>query len=197
MVLCNGIMEKKLAGGQFKRTGALNQPPPIVLHALQSLMAYDDTDGIDIPGALTIMAKNKPHMMGKYEYQGAKNDKLFKPDYHHEGEDTCEDCRSESLIHRPQREFPIPKVHYGNIASGNEVMKDGQTRDLIAKQEGVICFEMEAAGLMNDFPCLVIRGICDYADSHKNDIWQPYAAATAAAFAHIFLGFMTIQPPCR
>ncbi|KAL3444390.1 hypothetical protein BJX65DRAFT_310973 [Aspergillus insuetus] len=42
---------------------------------------------------------------------------------------------------------------------------------------------MEAAGLMNTYPCLVIRGICDYADSHKNKAWQGYAAATAAAFA--------------
>lgn len=46
-----------------------------------------------------------------------------------------------------------------------------------------MCFEMEAAGLMNNFPCLVIRGICDYADSHKNKKWQIYAAATAAACA--------------
>lgn len=36
---------------------------------------------------------------------------------------------------------------------------------------------------MDSFPCLVIRGICDYADSHKNKMWQPYAAATAAAYA--------------
>jgi nucleoside phosphorylase len=48
---------------------------------------------------------------------------------------------------------------------------------------GMLCFEMEAAGLMNSFPCLVIRGICDYADSHKNKRWQPYAAATAAVCA--------------
>jgi nucleoside phosphorylase len=47
----------------------------------------------------------------------------------------------------------------------------------------VLCFEMEAAGLMNSFPCLVIRGICDYADSHKNKQWQPHAAGTAAAYA--------------
>jgi hypothetical protein len=42
---------------------------------------------------------------------------------------------------------------------------------------------MEAAGLTNEFPCIVIRGICDYADTHKNDVWQKYAAITAAAFA--------------
>ena len=63
-------------------------------------------------------------------------------------------------------------------------MKHGATRDKVSKDlDGALCFEMEAAGLMNHFPCLVIRGICDYADSHKNKQWQGYAAATAAAFA--------------
>ncbi|KAF3919987.1 Nephrocystin-3 [Arthrobotrys entomopaga] len=42
---------------------------------------------------------------------------------------------------------------------------------------------METAGLMDHFPCLAIRGICDYSDSHKNKRWQPYAALTAAAYA--------------
>ena len=63
-------------------------------------------------------------------------------------------------------------------------MKDGVIRDQLSGElGGIFCFEMEAAGLMNSFPCLVIRGICDYADSHKNKRWQPYAAATAAACA--------------
>lgn len=56
--------------------------------------------------------------------------------------------------------------------------------------EECICFEMEAAGLMNHFPCLVIRGICDYADSHKNDRWQRYASATAAAYGKELLGYV-------
>lgn len=75
-------------------------------------------------------------------------------------------------------------VHYGTIASGNQVIKTAVERDrLSAELGGVFCFEMEAAGLMNSFPCLVIRGICDYADSHKNKQWQMYAAGTAAAYA--------------
>jgi nucleoside phosphorylase len=75
-------------------------------------------------------------------------------------------------------------VHYGTIASGNQVIRDGLQRDRLSSELGnILCFEMEAAGLMNSFPCLVIRGICDYADSHKNKKWQPYAAATAAAYA--------------
>lgn len=39
---------------------------------------------------------------------------------------------------------------------------------------------IEAAGLMDNFPCLVIRGRCDYADAQKNKDWQPYAAAACA-----------------
>lgn len=62
-------------------------------------------------------------------------------------------------------------------------MKDAQRRDDIEQEHNILCFEMEAAGLMNQFPCLVIRGICDYCDSHKNKAWQPYAAAVAAAWA--------------
>jgi nucleoside phosphorylase len=61
-------------------------------------------------------------------------------------------------------------------------MRHAVTRDAIRKKHGILCFEMEAAGLMNDFPCLVVRGICDYSDTHKHKIWQRYAAATAAAY---------------
>lgn len=57
---------------------------------------------------------------------------------------------------------------------------------------GLLCVEMEAAGLMDAFPCLVIREICDYADSHKNKKWQLYAAATAAAYMKELL---SVIPP--
>ena len=70
-------------------------------------------------------------------------------------------------------------------------MRHGITRERIRKKYGVFCFEMEAAGLMNDFPCLVIRGICDYSDTHKHKIWQRYAAATAAAYAKELLGVVS------
>lgn len=66
-------------------------------------------------------------------------------------------------------------------------MKDASVRDRLAVDNDVLCFEMEAAGLMNHFPCLVIRGVCDYADSHKNKIWQGYAAMVAVAYARDLL----------
>ena len=129
-------------------------------------------------------------MAETFRYQGAEQDQLFEAAYDHEGDETCDKCDINKVVARLARKDSAPKIHYGNIASGNEVMKHGVTRDKIAQDEGVICFEMEAAGLMDHFPCLVIRGICDYADSHKNNIWQLYAAAAAAALAREFLSFV-------
>lgn len=76
-----------------------------------------------------------------------------------------------------------PSIHFGLYASGDKVMKSGEEREIIAKEEGVIAFEMEGSGVWEAFPgrCLVIKAVCDYADSHKNKRWQSYAAASAAA----------------
>lgn len=98
------------------------------------------------------------------------------------------------IVEKPTRTFQAfePRIHYGKIASGNTVMKDARMRECIRERHHIICFEMEAAGLIDHFPCLAIRGISDYADSHKNDAWHQYAALTAAAYAKELLG--VIQP---
>lgn len=99
------------------------------------------------------------------------------------------------IVSRTPRVRDEVVIHYGTIASGNQVMKDGITRDVLsAKLGGVLCFEMEAAGLMNYLPSLVVRGICDYADSHKNKKWQPFAAAAAAACAKEVLRCVPVDP---
>jgi nucleoside phosphorylase len=85
-----------------------------------------------------------------------------------------------------------PAIHFGLIASGDTVMKSGEDRDEIATRERVIAFEMEGAGVWDNLPCVVIKGVCDYADSHKNKEWQSYAAATAAACVKAFLEHWTI-----
>jgi nucleoside phosphorylase len=46
---------------------------------------------------------------------------------------------------------------------------------------------MRGAGMWDTLPSLVIKGVCDYADSHKNKVWQDYVAATAAAYMKAFL----------
>lgn len=84
-------------------------------------------------------------------------------------------------------DWPQPMVHFGLIASGDLVMKTAHRRDTIAKDENVIAFEMEGAGVWDQFPTVVIKGVCDYADSHKNKRWQKYAASTAAACVKAFL----------
>lgn len=186
-----GKMEKE---GEFRRIGSLNKPSPTLLHALQSMKTRHITDGDKLLESLLMMFENKPLMKDRFGYPGSEHDQLFEATYDHEGGETCDNCNINKVVVRsPARKDSTPKIHYGNIASGNEVMKHGVTRDRIAKSEGVICFEMEAAGLMDNFPCLVIRGICDYADSHKNKIWQPYAAATAAALAKELLSFVDEQ----
>lgn len=100
-------------------------------------------------------------------------------------------CRPEDVVDREARTTTDPRFFFGTIASGNQIMKDGLTCDRYSQElGGVLCFEMEAAGLMNSFPCIDIRGICDYADAHKNKRWQKYPAATAAACAKELLSII-------
>ncbi|KAL3442824.1 hypothetical protein BJX65DRAFT_312439 [Aspergillus insuetus] len=82
-----------------------------------------------------------------------------------------------------------PSTHIGTVASADTVMKSGQHRDEIVRREQVIGFEMEGSGVWDNVPCIIIKGVCDYADSHKNKIWQAYAAAAGASAAKTFLEY--------
>ncbi|KAE8377394.1 hypothetical protein BDV26DRAFT_304958 [Aspergillus bertholletiae] len=178
----------KVTVNGFEECGALNCPPDALLNAMGELQSnHEMMGGTSIPDILTSMYTAYPAMADSrrgpgYVYQGADHDRLFYSDCIHEnGAKDCSRCDPEKMIQRPERPDQDPYIHYGTIASGNKVIKDAKMRDLLANN--CLCFEMEAAGLMNQFPCLVIRGICDYSDSHKNDQWQKYASATAAAYA--------------
>ncbi|KAL5003223.1 hypothetical protein BDV10DRAFT_155931, partial [Aspergillus recurvatus] len=116
------------------------------------------------------------------------SDCLFQAEYAHpRDEASCGKCDAGYLVDRPVRQSEEPRVHYGLIASGNQLVRDGVSRDRLAQKHGALCFEMEAAGLMNQLPFVVIRGICDYCDSHKSKHWQGYASMTAAAYAKVLL----------
>ena len=80
-------------------------------------------------------------------------------------------------------------VHIGTVGSADKVMRSGQDRDAISRKEEVIGFEMEGAGVWDNAPCVVIKGVCDYADSHKSKAWQAYVAATGASAAKAFLRY--------
>jgi nucleoside phosphorylase len=176
---------KSIETGKFTRTGSLNKPPQILLNAVACLETEHIIEESKIPEFLS-------EMLADFSYPGAENDRLYQADYNHVGDsNTCESCDASKVIDRPRRGTTNAlQIHYGVIASGNQVIKHGVTRDRLREELDIICFEMEAAGLMDNFPCLVIRGICDYADSHKNKRWQQYAAATAAAYAKELLGIV-------
>lgn len=72
-------------------------------------------------------------------------------------------------------------------------MKDAIRRDELAREHKILCFEVEAAGLMNRFPCLIVRGICNYSDSHENKKWQKHAALAAAVYAREVIRELPVQ----
>lgn len=108
---------------------------------------------------------------------------------------SCEDCGCErsftvareqtnskdELKKNGNSKYQEPNIQIGPVASGDIVLKSGEDRDTIAKQEQVLAFEMEGAGVWDHLPCIIVKGVCDYADSHKHKNWQNFAAATAAA----------------
>lgn len=145
-----------------------------------------------------------------YEYPGVENDHLYPNSYLHRHyfTESCRECNgglgaicngSRKLSCRElgcdvQQRVPrkrlqnnerlrVPRVFVGRLGSGDTVLKSGQDRDRIAKEHDLIAFEMEGAGAWDEIPCIIVKGICDYADSHKNKNWQQFAAATAASVA--------------
>ncbi|KAK1985717.1 nucleoside phosphorylase domain-containing protein [Colletotrichum cereale] len=191
---------KAAGGGCFERVGALNNPPGFILTALAKLESVHEMEGSKMTGFLEDLLHKWPRLAPKYLRSDSLEDVLFKADYDHvegkasddtdedEEDETCRFCDRAQTRKRKPRDM---RIHYGLIASGNQVVKDGTFRDDLNRSLGgkVLCIEMEAAGLATSFPCLVIRGICDYADSHKNKQWQEHAAA----FAKELLGYIEPQ----
>ncbi|KAF4910868.1 Lactam utilization protein lamB [Colletotrichum fructicola] len=180
------------ANGRIARIGSLNAPPQILLGALSKLCANDFLNKTQIHVHLSKISRQSD-----FASPGPERDTLFEATSTHVTGATCTKCRP--AVEREQRTTTTPVLFCGNIASGNQVMRDGPTRDKYSRDlGGVLCFEMWAAGLMNSFPCIVVRGICDYADAHKNEQWRPYAAATAASFGKELLCYIPpLMPSAR
>ncbi|KXJ85087.1 ankyrin repeat protein [Microdochium bolleyi] len=187
----------KARAGSFQRTGALAPPPAVLLNVAQALASKRAMERDD-PIAKSIERIDKTiRTLRHYAYPGAGQDRLFKADYVHQQHGVpCDEsgCEASQRIARrvDGADDMYIRIHRGTIASGELVLKDAILRDRLAK-DGLICFEMEAAGALTDFPCLVIRGVSDYCDSHKNDMWHGYAAAAAAAYARQLFFHMPID----
>ncbi|KAL2813010.1 hypothetical protein BJX63DRAFT_432298 [Aspergillus granulosus] len=159
-------------------TRSLNKPPAVLLNAVSDVAARHCKRGRNnIPEVIEEMMLNYPALR--------------------EAGFSCTDEMRDSTLNQavvsqlgPRKS---PQVHYGLIASGNQVIRNPAMRDWLAQIPDVICVEMEAAGVMDILPCLVIRGISDFADSSKDDQWKRYAAATAAAYAKELLDVVPQQ----
>lgn len=181
---------KQIQNQDFESTGFLNQSPFILRTAVNGLKTKYERKGHHLEDIVNTVLKKNPRLRKRFKRPDPSADRLFRNEVIHPRSNpeyclaTCGNDPSR-LIQRPDRaeDEDSPAIHYGLIASSNCLMKDAVARDKLAQEHGVLCFEMEAAGLMNHFPSLVIRGICDYSDSHKNKEWQGYAAMIAAAYA--------------
>ena len=165
-------------------------PPLVLLTALTSLNYHLESENL----AQMIEEVATHAVRGRPVYARPKIDRLYSSSFlHREG---CDCLRVDpehftQIRRRDSRQETLVCTHRGLIGSGNSVVKDARTRDELSKRRNVLCVEMEAAGVMQFTSCLPIRGISDYADGHKNDDWQPYAALAAAVYAKELLMVMS------
>ncbi|CAG8909813.1 unnamed protein product [Penicillium egyptiacum] len=172
-------------------------PPPEVLRSAVCIMRSDHrVSQSKIPEFMSAMFQKSDNLRVSYQ-RPVEADELFQSEYPHvPDEATCQQCDKAKLVHRQPRQprEPIPKIHYGLIASGDQVMKSASNAAEVDRRVSgdILCFEMEAAGIATEYSCIAIRGVSDYADSHKNDTWQHYAAAAAAGCAKELLSYVDV-----
>ncbi|RAL08755.1 Pfs domain protein [Aspergillus homomorphus CBS 101889] len=179
-------MTKSMESGALQLSGHLPPPPTDLKSVISQLEADPSLSATPLAEHLRQLEIKKI----QYQRPDLVNDRLFPASYPHQAADdqaACDHCDPGQEVRRPPRSFVEPRIHYGLIASGNQVIRSAETRDRLAQGHNILCFSVEGPGILDSFPCLVIRGICNYADSHQNKLWQNYAAATAAAYAKMLL----------
>ncbi|KZL70068.1 NB-ARC and TPR domain protein [Colletotrichum tofieldiae] len=192
----------KAKDGQFQRTGALAPPPAALLNAAQALAVQRARVENDPVQQNVKRIDTSRRRLRRFQFPGAANDHLYQSQHRHlQTGVSCSIGGCDPLQRIPRasddEDETYVTVHRGIIASGELVIKDATLRDALAQQYELLCFEMEAAGVLADFPCIVVRGISDYCDSHKNDQWHGYAAAVAAAYARQLFFHMPVEEPQR
>jgi nucleoside phosphorylase len=145
---------KTIQSQSFQPTGFLNQPPTILRAAVNGLNAHYEMEGHQLKDMVNEDLKKKPRLQNRY--QRPTCDRLYQSHVVHPLESgsscaqVCGDDQASLVIRKPRFDYDDdPAIHYGLIASANQLMKDALTRDRLAAEKDVLCFEMEAAGLMN------------------------------------------------
>ncbi|KAL4927607.1 nucleoside phosphorylase domain-containing protein [Aspergillus undulatus] len=150
---CGGVVQydlgKALQGSFFEQIGSLNHPPQVLLTHMslpQATMADSKDEDYHIIPLVQTALDHRPQLIDEFSCHGPQNDVLFNSLYPHntgtEFSGACLDCDQKQVVQRKPRTSMEPRVHYGTIASGNQVIKDSETRDRLARELNVLCFEM-------------------------------------------------------
>ncbi|KAF4553944.1 Ankyrin repeat-containing protein 27 [Elsinoe fawcettii] len=173
---------RKRQGDNFEVTSLLDNPPTILRTAVSGLQSAHKRSGNGLQDMIEAALQGADEdLRDEYKKPDASTDVLYTANFTHIANSdsvTGLCCLVEDAVvvqRTPRRANKPVAIHYGPIGSADQVVKDAHERDRLSDQLGILCCEMEAGGLMNNWPCLVIRGVSDYADSHKNKRWQCYA----------------------
>lgn len=188
-----------LNDGHFGRKGVIASPPQILLTALSKLQAHQiihTGEFLNFYSELEWTVDEGSSVFAR----PSGDDRLYHSDYRHldTRSQNCAKCDKSKAVFQESRDQDTPVVHYGIVASSDHAVESSEIRDKLGRELGAYCVETKAAGVMDNLPCIVICGICDYADSHKDDKWQGYASGVAAAYAkELLLNTSVVQADQR
>ena len=147
---------KTIQDQSFRPTGFLNQPPMVLRAAVNGLKAQYESEGHQLEEAINNIIEKKSRLRKKYQRPSPSSDRLYQSGVTHPPNDeaSCVTvCGADplKLISRHERTQDEDNlaIHYGLVASANQLMKNASVRDILVAENDVLCFEMEAAGLMN------------------------------------------------
>lgn len=87
-----------------------------------------------------------------------------------------------------------PSIFFGRFGSGDTTFSSGIHRDSLAQKHNIIAFEMEGAGVWDELPCIIVKGVSDYGDGHKPKNWAAWQNFAAAASASVAMGLVERYP---
>ncbi|KAJ5347797.1 uncharacterized protein N7506_001050 [Penicillium brevicompactum] len=176
------------ASGSLIQSSLCTSSPPVFLStAVTQLMIEYEKAGNSLKSKVHRVLEKWPQPPKKYQRPGPVYDRLYQSHVVHVNDDeTCNSCGddlSHLVVRNSRLEIDAPAIHYGLIGSSNLIIRDASYRDKISAETGILCYILDTPDWVFHFPCLLVRGISDYCDSHKNRVWWGYASIVAAACA--------------
>lgn len=174
--------------GKLEALEHSNSPPERVINAVHTLKSYNIPKFPELLPPIEEKIKVNGH--SGYKEPPADEDILFPKEYPHQNvKKLCTECCDPEKAQtrqsrKEERSSYSPAIHHGRVGSTDQLQLDPAFRDELYEKDSIIAFEMEVSGIINMHPSMAIRGISDYADTHRaKNSWQQYAAMTAAAYA--------------